>query len=140
MLAPFFRLAAQSTTRQRTLRRLLVVHLAALGLASVALPWLAGERAALWLGNLLLIAGIVEGALLIGWRLTQLPKSQALEFLLVSQLTPARIYLAEALVGISLLSRVTLAGLPLLVVLHARGVLVLADYPTLLLLPFLWGS
>ena len=38
------------------------------------------------LGNGLLVAGIVEGALLVGWRLTQLPKSQALEFLLVSLL------------------------------------------------------
>jgi hypothetical protein len=35
------------------------------------------------LGHILLVAGVVEGATLIGWRLTQLPRSQALDFLLV---------------------------------------------------------
>ena len=48
-----------------------------------------------------------------GWRLTQIPKSQALEFLLVSPLRPRRLFLAEALVGLTRLALVTLSGLPL---------------------------
>ena len=58
----------------------------ALGLAVVALA--GRSNAAMIAGNVLLVLGIVEGALLIGWRLAQLPKSQALEFLLVSPLRP----------------------------------------------------
>ena len=48
----------------------------------------------------------------VGWRLTQLPKSQALEFLLVSPLRPRRLLFAEALVGLAQLGLVTLSGLP----------------------------
>src|SRR5207249_159790 len=87
--APFFHLAAVTSARQRTFRCLVSAHLAVLG-ATVSGMVLGGTlRNPIALGNVLLIAGIVEGALLIGWRLTQLPKSQALEFLLVSPLRPS---------------------------------------------------
>src|SRR5207237_7504654 len=74
-----------------------------------------------FLGQSLLVAGIVEGAVLIGWRLTQLPKSQALEFLLVSPLQPGRFFLAEAAVGLGRLALVTLSGLPILLGLTLLG-------------------
>src|SRR5262245_45291428 len=102
MLAPFFRQAAVSPARQRVLRGAAAVHLAVLAYGSWAvLAAGAGPervRADVLLGSLLVTAGIVEGALLLGWRLTQLPRSQALEFLLVSPLRAERVFLAEALV------------------------------------------
>jgi hypothetical protein len=92
------------------------------------------------LGHLLLITGIVEGAALIGWRLTQLPRSQALEFLLVSSLRPSGVLLAEALVGVSRLALVTLAGLPVLLYLTVGGELLQADLLPLLVMPWTWGA
>ncbi|MCI0683671.1 MAG: hypothetical protein L0Y71_16315 [Gemmataceae bacterium] len=139
-MLPFFTLAAVSPTRRHALRTLLIAHVAALGLTALGLQWLGALSRPLAVGNVLLIAGIIEGALLIGWRLTQLPKSQALEFLLVSPLRPGRVLLAEALVGLARLALVTLSGLPLLLVLIVQGTLYLADLPALLLVPFAWGA
>jgi hypothetical protein len=82
----------------------------------------------------------VEGAVLVGWRLTQLPKSQALEFLLVSPLRPFRVLVSEALVGITLLSFVTLTGLPLLLLLVASGILAPLDILVFVGLPLTWGA
>src|SRR5258708_527919 len=114
MLYPFYALAAQSPTRQRTFRRAVAAHI----LVVVAAAWLLfrdGPSASLApFGHILLVAGIVEGAALVGWRLTQMPKSQALEFLLVSPLRPPRLFIAEALVGLTQFALVTLSGLPLL--------------------------
>jgi hypothetical protein len=92
------------------------------------------------LGLTLLVAGIVEGAVLIGWRLTQLPKSQALEFLLVTPLRPRRVFLAEAVVGLLRLGLVMLAGLPVLALLAADGRLDALDVAVLLVMPFTWGA
>lgn len=139
-MLPFFTLAAVSTSRQRALRTLLAAHLAALGLTVLGLQWAGALARPLAVGNVLLILGIVEGALLVGWRLTQLPKSQALEFLLVSPLRPGRVLLAEALVGLARLALVTLSGLPILVLLVFQGTLCPADIPTLLVVPFIWGA
>lgn len=140
MFYPFFALAAQSPTRQTTFRRLVVLHLILLAGAC----WLLGRepvgRPALVLGHLALVAGIVEGALLIGWRLTQLPRSQALEFLLVSPLRPPHLLLAEASVGLAQLGLVTLAGLPVLMLLVADGRLNPLDPLPLLLMPCTWGA
>ena len=133
----FFAVAAQSPTRQRTFRKMGVAHLLALTTGTWLL--LGGQIAAPLLGHLLLIAGIAEGAALVGWRLTQLPRSQALEFLLVSSLRPGGVLLAEALVGISRLALVTLAGLPLLVYLVSEGRLGPADLLPLLVMPLTWG-
>src|SRR6516165_9155655 len=109
MLYPFFALAAQSPTRQAAFRRVGTAHLSLLlGGVWVMYGQRPGASGSL-LGHLLLVAGIVEGAVLVGWRLTQLPKSQALEFLLASPLRPRRVLLAEALVGLTQLALVTLA-------------------------------
>src|SRR5262245_54293000 len=82
MVYPFLTLAFQSGNGQIAFRRATVIHVALVaGFCTVPIhsttPYLA-----------LLIAGIVEGAWLLGWRLAQLPKSQALEFLLVTPLRP----------------------------------------------------
>lgn len=136
----FFTLAAASPTRRHALRTLIVAHVAALGLTTLGLAWLSVRARPLAVGNVLLIAGIIEGALIIGWRLTQLPKSQALEFLLVSPLRPGRVLLAEALVGLARLALVTLSGVPLLLLLVTHGVVYRADLPALLLVPYVWGA
>jgi hypothetical protein len=144
MLRSFFALAAQSPSRQQAFRQVVFTHLLIVLGGAVAIQVYAasiGSRsaAAPILGHILLIAGIVEGAMLIGWRLTQLPKSQALEFLLVSPLHPQRVFLAEALVGITRLAWVTLAGLPGLLLLAADAYLDWIDILPLLLMPFTWG-
>jgi hypothetical protein len=140
MLAPFFALAARSPTRQGAFRRLVIAHLILLGGAALVCSRRPVQQGGTLLGHLLLVAGIVEGALLLGWRLTQLPRSQALEFLLVSPLRPRRLFLAEASVGLSLLALVTLSGLPLLAVLAACGAIDPLDLAPLTLVPFTWGA
>src|SRR5579871_4069907 len=96
MFYPFFALAAQSPTRQGTFRRVVSFHLLLLAGVCWLLSRQRGGEPATLAGHLILVAGIVEGALLVGWRLTQLPRSQALEFLLVSPLRPPWLFLAEA--------------------------------------------
>jgi hypothetical protein len=140
MILSFFKLAAVSRGRQHSFRSLAVAHLLVLGTAAFALPESPVLPRAVLLGNVLLVCGIVEGALLIGWRLTQLPKSQALEFLLVSPLRPPFVLLVEALVGVALLGLVTLAALPVLLLLVLDGAILAGDVVTLLVLPFTWGA
>jgi hypothetical protein len=140
MFPPFFALAAQSPTRQISFRRTVVLHLLALGCgvwAAHRQPTIEGNEL---LGQALLVAGIVEGGGLIGWRLAQLPKSQALEFLLVSPLRPHGVFLAEALVGLALLGLVTLSGLPVLLILAVSGRLDAIDLVPLLVMPVTWGA
>src|SRR5437870_4210059 len=136
MLVPFFTLDAVSPPRQRAFRLLVAGHLAGITLVLMSRylggPW----HLPLVLGNVLLVAGIVEGALLIGWRLTQLPKSQSLEFLLVSPLRPPLVLVAEALVGLTRLALVTLTGTPLLIFLVIEGWLFPDDVEILLVVPF----
>src|SRR4051794_21752735 len=95
----FCKLAMVAPQRQRAFRATALTHVLALSILLMVTALTRRGINALVLGNVLLVAGIVEGALLIGWRLTQLPKSQALEFLLVSPFRPARVACAEALVG-----------------------------------------
>ncbi len=140
MLSAFFALAAQSPTRQGTFRRIAVAHLLLLAAGAYALSRQRPGQPATVLGHLLLVAGVVEGALLVGWRRTQLPRSQALEFLLVSPLRPRGLFLAEALVGLTQLALVTLSGLPVLLVLAACGSLDPLDAVPLALMPLTWGA
>jgi hypothetical protein len=138
MVGPFFRLAMLSLGRQVAFRRAVVVHLLALtAVATVTFGY--GRPGQAILGQYLLIAGIVEGALLLGWRLTQLPKSKALEFLLASPLRARNVFVAEALVGLSRLALVTLAGFPILGLLVFAG-LEPGDLVALLVMPFTWGA
>jgi hypothetical protein len=137
MWYPFFALAAQSPGRQRALRHAAVAHVLVLAGGGWSLL---NHSAATVLGHVLLVAGIVEGAVLVGWRLAQLPKSRALEFLLVSPLPPCNVYLAEALVGLGRLALVTLSGVPVLVLLVTTGCLDPLDLAPLLVMPFTWGA
>lgn len=139
MVGPFFRLAMLSVGRQAAFRRTVMVHLLAMT-AIAAVIFARGALGQALLGQFLLIAGIVEGALLVGWRLTQLPKSRALEFLLVSPLRPRSVFAAEALVGLSRLALVTLAGFPILAVLVLVDRLEAIDLGPLLLMPLTWGA
>lgn len=140
MLYPFFALAMQAPARQHAFRRAVLVHLILLTFAVWAVQRTGSYATVIVVAQLLLVTGIAEGAFLIGWRLTQLPKSQALEFLLASPVHPRRVLLAEALVGLGRLALVTLSGLPLLVLLVAAGYLELVDLAPLLLMPFTWGA
>ncbi|HEV3116937.1 MAG TPA: hypothetical protein VGY58_07800 [Gemmataceae bacterium] len=139
MFSAFFTQAAVSPGRRRVFGGLVVSHLAVL----LGCVWFLGhvpKGGPLVTGCVLLSAGIVEGAMLIGWRLTQLPKSQALEFLLVSPLHPGGVLLAEAAVGLTRLAYVTLSGLPILLLLVDCGYLEFIDLGLLLVMPFTWGA
>jgi hypothetical protein len=140
MFAPYFTLAARAPGRQQTFRRTVVLHLLTLLAAAWALSRHKGGTPPTLLGHMLLVAGIIEGAALVGWRLTQLPKSQALEFLLVSPLRPGRLFLAEAAVGLAYLALVTLAGLPVLTLLAGLGAIDPLDPLPLTVMPFTWGA
>jgi hypothetical protein len=138
MMLPFFTLAAVAPQRQRTFRWLAAAHVVMLVAAALVLR--SAASGAMILGQIALTAGIVEGALLLGWRLTQLPKSQALEFLLVSPLRPTRVFLGEAVVGMTRLALLTLAGLPVYVLALQDGMIQDADLVPLLVCPWLWGT
>src|SRR5581483_9545818 len=77
MLWSFLRLGAVSPGRQLALRRAIAVNLVVLSCGALAMRRASPQAAPMILGQLLLVVGIVEGAILIGWRLTQMPKSQA---------------------------------------------------------------
>ena len=139
MLRPFFAIAMLAPARQLTFRRVAVGH--ALFLALFA--WLTAAdgtpNGLTTFGYVLLALAMVEGATLVGWRLTQLPKSQALEFLLVSPLQPKRVFAAEALVGVSRFALVWLGGLPVYLALILSGAIAPVDLWPLAALPFAWG-
>jgi hypothetical protein len=137
MLRPFFAVAMVAPGRHLTFRRTVGLHVAlftALGWTAVRSP-----AALTAVGYFALVLGIVEGAALVGWRLTQLPKSQALEFLLVSPLRPGHVFLAEALVGVCRFALVCLAGLPVLLGMVLSGAVEPSDLWVLALMPFVWG-
>lgn len=139
MLQPFFAVAMRAPGRHLAFRRVVALHvvlLTCLGWAAARADTPATLAA---VGQLVLVLGIVEGAALVGWRLTQLPKSQALEFLLVSPVRPRRVFLAEALAGIGRFALVCLAGLPVLLAVVLGGVVEPADLWPLAVMPFAWG-
>lgn len=138
-MGAFFSLAMQSAGRQAAFRRAVVIQLLVVGTCAAVLlfRW---KDARVFVGQLLLVAGIVQGAMLVGWRLTQMPKSQSLEFLLASPLRPARVFLAEAFVGLGRLALVLITGTPILVFLIHLGYLESIDLPVLTVMPFTWGA
>jgi hypothetical protein len=140
MLSAFFALAARSPSRQIAFRRVVATHLVLLASVFGIMGVLGRGGPAEVLGHALLVAGIVEGAVLIGWRLTQLPRSQALEFLLVSAQRPRGLFVAEALVGLAQLTLVTLSGLPVLALLVLDGFLEPLDPLPLIVIPLAWGA
>ncbi|MBL8795491.1 MAG: hypothetical protein JNM56_16420 [Planctomycetia bacterium] len=139
MFAQNLALAMLSPTRQRAFRRAVVIHGLVL-LAAVLSVVNRSPTGTVLLGQLLLVTGIVEGALLVGWRLTQIPKSQALEFLLITPQLPRGVFLSEALTGLARFALITLSGLPVLVWLILEGKLLPSDLGPLLFMPFTWGA
>ncbi|HET6573275.1 MAG TPA: hypothetical protein VFG68_06715 [Fimbriiglobus sp.] len=136
MLKPFFAAAMLAPGRQLAFRQLAVAHV----LLVAALTYSATAPGAVTtVAYLLLVLGLVEGAALVGWRLTQLPKSQALEFLLTSPVQPRGVFLAEALVGVGRFALVWLAGLPVLGGLVVAGAVAPLDLVPLFVMPFVWG-
>lgn len=140
MVDAFLRLAVQSPSRQRAFRRAVWLHLFAMGMVVWLMLHTSAASATPFFGQFLLVTGIVEGALLIGWRLTQMPKSQALEFLLVTPLRGWRVFVGEALVGLGRLALVTLSGLPILLLLTLTSYVTPLDVVPLLVMPFTWGA
>ncbi len=137
MLQPFFAAAMLAPGRQLAFRRLAVAHV--LMVAALAYAAAGSPGTITTVAYLLLVLGLVEGAAVVGWRLTQLPKSQALEFLLTSPVQPRRVFLAEALVGVGRFALVWLAGLPVLGGLVFTGAADLPDLVPLAVMPFVWG-
>lgn len=140
----FLVLAGRSVKRQRLLRQLAAIHTLVLTITMVAaLHWKTSSPGAALVeatGLAALLLGIVEGSLLVGWRLAQWPKSQALELLLITSLSPISAMLGEQLAGIALLGLVSLSSLPLM----AWGVgaewITFEDAAVLTLMGWLWGS
>lgn len=139
MLAPFFSVAMRAPGRQASFRRHVLIHVAlSSGLVLATMQRPTSEFVSI-VAQLFLVLGLVEGAAIIGWRLTQLPKSQALEFMLTSPIQPRRLYFAESLVGIARFALVSLSGLPVLAWLGFAGAVQWPDVAVLLAMPFAWG-
>lgn len=136
----FFTLAAVAPNRQRSFRAIVVGHLVMLLILFLGMLWKPAATGPVLFGQIVLVAGIIEGALLIGWRLTQIPKSQALEFLLVSAARPPEVLVAEAMVGLTRLGFTTLAGVPILLLMVDNGLIYIEDVPVLLAMPFIFGA
>ncbi|QEL17001.1 hypothetical protein [Limnoglobus roseus] len=139
MLAPFFSVAMTAPGRQLTFRRVAVIHVFLVAILTLVTARQPSDEFVSTIAQLLLVLGLVEGAAVIGWRLVQLPKSQALEFLLTSPIQPRRLFLAESLVGITRFALVCLSGFPVLMVLPLAGVVEWPDLFVLLAMPFAWG-
>lgn len=139
MLYPFFEQASRSPSRQRAFRRLLIVHqLVLLGVAWLGIS--ARDRNLFeLLAFTLLVCGIVEGALVLGWRLTQLPKSPSLESLLLSPLPAPLVLLGEQMVGLSLLAMLSISSAPLLALFVGLGWLDPAHAALAILFALTWG-
>jgi hypothetical protein len=139
MMLPFFRVAMLAPGRHRTFRWLAVIHVLLVSALTAGVLYSASTLALTTVGYLLLVLGIIEGTALISWRLTQLPKSQAMEFILTSPIQPKRLFFAEMLVGLSRFALVWLAGIPILAALPFTGLIDWPDLVPLALMPFIWG-
>lgn len=139
MLAPFFAVAMVAPNRQITFRRAVVAHVLFLTGCAWLLAVPASPQGMITFAYISLVMAMVEAAALVGWRLTQMPKSQALEFLLVSPVQPRRVFLAEAIVGLTRFALVWFSGLPVFVGMLISGMIAPADLIPLLVLPFAWG-
>jgi hypothetical protein len=137
MVAAFLVQAMRSRQRQRTLRQLAVAQ-AVVAATCTIVAYASGDLAAT--GNGLIVTGIVEGAVLIGWRLSQLPKSQALEPVLGSPIGSVGTFMGETIAGLGLFGLVTVAGLPPLFLLVIAGKADLTDLGAMLVMPWTWGA
>lgn len=137
MIGVFFQIGMRAPGRQFGFRRAAIAWALFVGLlVTLEVEGVVGLTA---VAQMLLIGGIVAGASLIGWRLTQLPKSQSLEFLLASPVEPRGLFLSEAIVGICRMTLVLSAGVPCLTLMLIFGRAELPDMIPLLLAPWVWA-
>lgn len=140
MIAQIFRTAMTAPARQAGFRRVAIAHLIFTAIAvGVALQNPRPETLQ-FLGYAHLGVAIVEGAVLLGWRLTQLPKSQALEFMLASPVSARRLFIAESAVGLSRFVLIQLSGVPVLFALVSGGIIRPLDLALLIGMPMIWGA
>lgn len=139
MMGPFFRLAMVAPARQAVFRRVAAIHVLLCAVIAWGIVTSSDSRVTELGSYVLLCAGIVEGAALIGWRLTQIPKSQAMEFLLASPIQPKRLFAAESLVGIVRFVLIQLSGIAPLGMMVFFGRLHWVDLVFLQVYPVLWG-
>ncbi|MBA4067340.1 MAG: hypothetical protein C0501_27250 [Isosphaera sp.] len=139
MLRTLLAAAMRAPDRHLSFRRAVAVHV----LLLTGLGWAAATAhtpaALAAVGQAVLVLGIVEGAALVGWRLAQLPKSQALEFLLVTPVRPRQLFLSEAAAGVGRFALVSVSGLPVLLAMVLCGAVGPADLWPLGVMPFAWG-
>ena len=140
MLAPFLIAGMRAPGRQVAFRRAVVLHVVISAGLIAAVSRSATSSVQTTIGYFFLVLGLVEGAAIVGWRLTQLPKSQALEFLLTSPIQPRRVFLAEALVGVGRFGLVHLAGVPVIAAACLFGPFQPPDLWPLAVMPFVWGT
>jgi hypothetical protein len=140
MISPVFSVAMRTPARQAAFRRAAVAHLAFVAAATAVALQRPPTDVMQGFAYAFLGAGIVEGAVLVGWRLTQLPKSQALEFLLASPVPPRKLFFAEVSAGLSRMLLVQLSGVPVLLPLVLFGVFHPMDVAVLIAMPTIWGA
>jgi hypothetical protein len=140
MILTFFRTAMAAPGRQANFRRAALAHVLFVTAAVIAVLAAPEPDSLQVFGYVLLGAGLVEGAVLVGWRLTQLPKNQALEFLLSSPVSARRLFLGETGVGFCRLALVQLAAIPAFLPLLNRGIIGSLDLVVLIGMPLIWGS
>jgi hypothetical protein len=139
-LNPFIVAGMRSHSRQGAFRRSVVAHTSIhLGLALLLLR---DSRLSTiqFVAYFSIALAIIEGAFFLGWRLTQLPKSEAMEFMLVSPVQSHQFFFAEASVSFTRYVFIQLASLPIWIVVIQYGVLTTMDLPGLILIPLLWGA
>src|SRR5262245_55280842 len=137
MLLTFLCHAMRSRERQFALRRLAIAQIL---IASLCAWLIWGDDRRILAGSVLLVTGIVQGAILVGWRLSQIPKCQGLELLLGSPVRPAMTFIGEAFSALGLLTLVTSAGFPSLWILAVTGRIDSVDLILLVLMPLTWGA
>lgn len=139
VMIAFLITAMRAPGRQLSFRRLAILHVTAV----LALVYFLSNKSRQGppeiIGYLTLVLGLLEGATLIGWRLAQLPKSQALEFLLVSPVRPKRLFLMEAAVGVARFLLVQMTALPIWVLASLDGIVEWIDFIPYALMPAIWG-
>jgi hypothetical protein len=136
MILTFFCHAMRSRERQLAWRRLAIAQIL---LASLCALLIACDRRILG-GSILLVTGIVQGAMLVGWRLSQIPKCRGMELLLGSPVRPPMTFIGEAFSALGVLALVNFAGFPLLWILAVAGRIDPADLISLVIMPLTWGA
>lgn len=140
MLWPFYEQAGRSISRQLSFRRLLFVLMIGLAVMCLVPIRFGRPNLVIALGLTLLFGGIISGGLLIGWRLTQLPKSRSLEPLLLAPVDSIHLMLGEQIVAVTYFGLIMLSSVPILVLCVSMQWMQPLDALVLFVIAFTWGS